>query len=248
MATLRPFNSAGLVGRLGAGLSGSTGLALGGAAALPLPPAGSVRLRAVNYLALGLVAELGGLDDDNTDVAATRTQTVDATARRGMVALTEVSGTNAGGLVLPLLLDRWAEGASIETELRVLERMAGMDAAYPEPVLRVEGVGLPAIAGTVGRWVVDGDLAWGEKRRLDGTLVFAQVTVTLTQLTRPMPVSAPDASQRVTFRVPAGTRLRTLQQIARAHAVTWKQLRDINPALPGDPDKKLPEGTRVRVA
>lgn len=228
------------------------GVVGGGLDDLPLPEPGLVRLRAVAH-DLGVVAELNGTP------LPTGYAVHAVTERKRRVGITSYSGRQPLSLRLPLLLDRWSERASVEREVRVLEQLLGLDALLTAPPqVIVEGFGIPHSYSRAPhlRWVLSGDPEWGDDIRYrgdDGHRSYVPVTVLLLQYERPEKLAAPGADdtaatgRRQYVTVPRGSQQRTLRQIARRRKVRWQTLRHLNPRLPGDPDKHLPAGTKVRV-
>lgn len=99
-------------------------------------------------------------------------------SRRGRVGLTDYAGRDPLTLTLPLLLDAYAAGGSVEQQRTTLEGMAGTWGVPPVPVpARIYGVGLPH---REKRWVIN-DLSFGDGVEFNaaGQLARQPVTVTL---------------------------------------------------------------------
>lgn len=227
------------------------GVVDGGLEERPLPAPGFVRFRAVHSDKMGLVAELNGT------VKPTGYGEHDVTDRPGDVGITSYKGRAPLALAIPLLLDRWSERKSVEAEVRMLERMLGLDSQLDQPpTIIVEGFGVPHsyTRAPQNRFVLSGDPDWGEERfrGTDGHRSYVEVAVTARLLVRPETIEAPGAggssSARRYYTVPRTGHPRTLRGIAKKRHVDWRRLRQLNPRLPGDPDHGLRGGTKVRVA
>jgi len=229
------------------------GVVPGGLEQRPVPAAGLVRLRAVGSPSLGLVAELTG------PVLPSGYGDFDSTPRRGKAPIIDRARKGSLTLPLPILLDRWSTGGSVEPEIKVLERMYGRgeDSAWPPPILIVEGFGVPHsyTRNADLRWVLSGDPQWGDDIRTRGTVglrSYVPVTVTLVQYEAPDGIE--DAAGNTTRRyytVPKAGGSNTLRKLARAKNVTVTKLRTLNKgvrAVPADPDKTIKRGTKVRYA
>jgi hypothetical protein len=222
----------------------------GGVQWAPLPPAGYVRLRAARHPELGLVAEL---TDHVTVVAGGgEHEIVDIPGGEG---ITSYKGRQPLALRIPLLFDGLPD-ESKDHEVRVLERMHGIDADLPgPPLLIVEGIGIPHSYSREPkrRYVLDGDPEYGEIRTIGDSGRRGYVEAVVIARSKHSPSSLPDVTpdrdggQRHTITVPEGDAQRTLRAIAKRHDVQWRKLVRLNPKLPHDPDKWLPPGTKVRV-
>lgn len=230
-------------------MADTTSVTTGGLDPRPLPAAGWVRFRAVHRAALGLVAELGPGEIRTSGYA------VRETIGRGpqAVALSTAGGRPPLRLELPLLLDRDGLRGSVEDEVRMLERLHGLDDGVAEaPALIVEGIGIPHSYSRAAhlRWTFDGDPEWGEIRAReggDGARSYVEATVALVQLVGAAAVATPATpEQRLQHEVRKGG-IRTLRTIARHYKVAdWRTLLPLNPRLAADPDLPLKPGTKVR--
>jgi hypothetical protein len=231
------------------------GVIAGGIEDLPLPAPGLVRLRAVAHPGLGLVAELNG------PVLPKGYGSHTVTPRKARLSITTFEGLAPLELPLPLLLDRWSEQGSVEAEITVLEtllgRRGGRDISRP-PQIIIEGFGIPHSYSRDAslRFTLTGDPAWGEDirtRGTDGHRSYVPVTVTALQVNLPDIVQdAAGNVSRAYYTVPKTGSPRTLRGIARKYHVSdWRRVRALNraaPGVPGDPDKAIKAGTRVRYA
>lgn len=220
----------------------------GGLARYPPPPPGFVRFRAVKRPDLGLVAELDGLvvpvDGTGVDLL---------TDRPGRVSITSEGGTPPLALRIPLLFDRWQQQASVEREIKTLERMLGVGGDRPKrPQLIVEGPGIQHAyeRNSKLRWRIS-EPEWGDDIRYVNNRDRAFITVSVLARLVVLPDTLEEQvtvgkSGRVWFH--ATERLNTLRKVARYVRVPWRDLRKMNDRLPNDPDKRLKLGTRVRIA
>lgn len=238
-----------------------TGVVAGGLAAMPLPKVGFVRFRAVNHPRMGVVAELDG------DVTSSGYGEHSVTPRPGQIGITGYDGRHPLTLRIPLLLDRWTGQGSVEAELRMIERLHGLDADLDAPpAVIVEGIGVPHSysRSPQNRFVLTapgGDIEWGDDIRYrpsDGHRLFVPFVVTAQLLVRPKALGASSDhddtdsntgwSVRHYYTVPKTGHPRTLRGIAKKFGKTWQQVRKLNPYLHADPDVTLTAGIKVRYA
>lgn len=232
-------------------MADTTGVVAGGLDARPLPASGYVRFRAVDIPSLGVVAELDG----KVDVAGYGVHEV--LDVEGAVGITRYKGRAPFRLTIPLLLDLDPHG-TVEPVIAALERMHAIrdEVFSPAPTLIVEGLGVPhSYTRNPGlRWVLDGDPSWGDDVRHraggDGERSYIQLTVSVLGVPRARAVAdGPANVERRYFHVqPIPGTPRTLRTIGRPLQMTWRQVRELNPRLPADPDRPLKAGTMVRVA
>lgn len=229
-----------------------TGVVKGGLEQQPLPTIGYIRFRAVNNEKLGLVVELNG------DVLPAGYGEFAVTDRPGRVGITGYSGRKPLTLKIPLLFDGWRTRSSMEDELRMLERLHGLDAALAQPpVIIVEGFGIPHSYSRApqNRFAFTGDPQWDDSdirtRKPDGHRLYIACTVTAQMIVRPQSLAAATTTSaagesRHYYTVPKHGKPRDLKGIAKKYGKTWRQIRALNPKLPGDPDHDLKAGTKVR--
>lgn len=100
--------------------------------------------------------------------------------RPGRTTAIHWKGLPARRLALPLLFDNFAEGESIETDIRALERLASPRDGGEPPSVKVSGKGGVVPPFYEGKsWVVDA-LSWGDAlMNLHGNRIRQAVTVTL---------------------------------------------------------------------
>lgn len=229
------------------------GVVKGGLDQQPLPAIGSVRFRAVSHEDMGLVVELNG------DVIPSGYGEFGVTDRVGNVGITGYTGRKPLSLQIPLLFDRWTSQDSVEDEVRMLERMHGLDPALDQPpAIIIEGFGVPHSYSRAPnyRFAFNGDIQWDDAdiryRDSDGHRLFVACTVSAILLVRPQSLAAAttpaadSGSTRHTYTVPKTGHPRTLKGIAKKFGKDWHAVRKLNPRLPGDPDKALNAGTQVR--
>lgn len=225
----------------------------GGILPAPLPEPGFVRFRAVRHPHLGLLAELNGPVKVTSGYGEH-----EVIGRPRQVGLLTYTGREPLTLEIPLLLDKWALRGSVEHEVRVLERLHGLDPDLPGPPrIIIEGIGIPHSYSRdpARRFVLSGNPEWGDEPRIiSGARAYVEVVVIARQVPRLETLKEADddghgdKARRHFFEVPEGDRHRTLKSIARKFKTDWKKLRKLNPKLPGDPDHEIPAGTRVRVS
>lgn len=155
------------------------------------PTIGSVRLAAEDQDALSLLCELG----DGIPRVTQGYAEWEETDRPSGISLTDWRGYKPIGIELPLWLDDFANGRSVEDAIDILEafagrgrrRIGGIHAAYSEPpklVVHASGV-MPYDAQSFPdmRWIVTA-LDWDDDAAItndSGNRVRAPVTVTLLQ-------------------------------------------------------------------
>lgn len=227
------------------------GVVEGGLRRLHPPQPGFVRFRAPKHPKIGLVAELNGpivpVDGFGNE------SIVD---RPGRVGITVDTGRNPYAQRIPILLDRWQQHRSVEPEIRMLERMLGLDRDLPRrPLLVIEGQGIPHSYERAAhlRWKLtdpdwdDSDIRYVNNR----DRAFVAVSVLARVHTVPESLAEPEDGVNVGKRGRAffrsTSRLNTLREISRHVRVPVKDLKKLNEKLPKDPDKALRAGTRVRV-
>lgn len=219
-------------------------VSVGGVRALPAPALGMVRLRAVLQPELGVELELAG------DLFATGYGGYAPVARRQQVSIGAYEGREPTGISLRVIADRWSEQRSVEEELARVETMCGTGDGRP-PQLIMEGRGIPYsfTREPTWRWVVKDDPAWNERRaRRDGVVCLFDLTLNLMRLVRPDSDALTEATTRQVHVVRTASELRTLRRIARHYRTTWSRLRQLNPGLAADPDRRLKAKTKVRVS
>lgn len=120
----------------------------------------------------------------------------DEIARPRRSPITTYKGSPGLHLTLPLLLDGWAQGRSVEREIAVLERMGQRTASDGEPPrLRVIARGA-AIPHQERRWVIN-EIAWGDAlMNRDGNRVRQQVTLSLIEYVEDVHLAERSAAKR----------------------------------------------------
>ena len=105
-------------------------------------------------------------------------------------------GSTALRVSIPLLLDGWVTGQSVEPEIAQLERMAtatSSDGTPPRVRFTAKGAAVPHQNRL---WVID-NLAWGDAlMNANGNRVRQQVTVSLLEYVADVPVQADSAATR----------------------------------------------------
>ena len=130
-------------------------------------------------------------------------------------------------LTLPLLLNEWRQGTSVEDHIRKLERMAWATAANGDPPkvkLRAKGGHIP-FQGR--RWLID-TLTWGEAlMNKSGNRVRQQVTLSLMEYVEDVHLQEKSAANRVRAKAKAA---KTKQGASHKRVVTKRSGRAAHPA------------------
>lgn len=237
-----------------------TGVVKGGLDTMPLPAVGFVRFRAVNHPRMGLIGELDG---DVTVIGGYGEHSI--TGRPGNIGITGYDGRQPLQLRIPLLFDRWTAQASVEPEIRMLERLLGLDSHLDAPpALIIEGLGVPHSysRSPKNRFVLtapSGQIEWGDDVRYrpsDGHRLFVPCVVNAQLLVRPTSLGAATSndggeansgiSVRHYYTIPKTGHPRTIKGIAKKFGKSWQKVRALNPHLHADPDAALPTGLKVR--
>ena len=151
-------------------------------------------------------------------------------------------------LQVPLMLDNYARGTSVERSIRALERIArGDEETAPGPV-EVGGLPLP-----VDQWVVE-SMEYGDPiRATDGLAVLRQpLTLTLREF---VPPGFVQLRRRRSFgggygrgRKTAGFKAKqgeTVASFAKRRKVPWTALRELNPGVVVRANQKLKAGQLI---
>lgn len=181
----------------------------------------------------------------------------DAVARPGRRPLSVWRGpTEPLRQVIPLLFDGWAhgkgpEGSSMEADIRVLEKMGGLDRGDPKPpAIIIEG-SLPHDESRApgNRWVVE-TLEWGEaiRRTSDGHRVRQACLATFMLYTESNLSAIKRAKPRPKYRVVSAHTGDTYEKIA-ARELKLRRAGNRLARLNGSRDagKRLKRGTKVRL-
>jgi hypothetical protein len=203
-----------------------------------------VRLRAVDFIDIGITMELNGDDP----IKPTGYPTRDTLSRP-----TASTPSGAPPLQMPIavLLDGWSSQTSVEPELKMLDQLAGLGVGEA-PVITVEGRAVPYSLERAPdlRWALTGDPDYGDVRtRSDGDRVYAEVTFTVVQVTALASVPDLKNPKRQFYVVPKSGGYRTLKAISRHlnGKPSVDTLKALNPAI-RDSTLKLKAGTKVRTA
>jgi nucleoid-associated protein YgaU len=194
--------------------------------------------------------------------------------RPGRTSLTAWRGFKPVGVSLPLMIDNYAEGKSIEAALTVLEAMAGRGehehrrVSEPPPIV-VDTAGVMPHdyhASEDNRWVIT-DLEFDEESvivndvfhegRRYGNWTRAAVTVSLLQHVTDEGLAAQTAHARErihaktprarsTYTAKSGDTLTSIARAKLGDAGRWRELATLNPKI-RDPRHRLTAGTHVRV-
>jgi hypothetical protein len=174
-------------------------------------------------------------------------------------------------IMLPLVIDGYAgygggstngkvatpEGRSVEDDIRVLERMAGVNVpGDPEPPLLIVEGSLPhdESRSAKNRYVIEKTPEWGNaiRRELDGSRVRQHVVLTLALYTEDDVLSRVRSSPRPSYRIVQATaKLNTYEKLAAKYLSRYggrrlgSRLARLNGGRSGD--KRLRHGTEVRL-
>lgn len=220
----------------------SLGPGLLGVLGLTVPSADYVRLASLDQPALALTAELGP-----DAIVPTGFPTWDLVQ---VPTATTTAGAPPLAMTIPLVFDKWRTQGSIEPELAMLDRLAGLG-LQTAPTLVIVGNAVPHSFGRdpFRRWACNGDPAHTDvRRRADGDRCLALVSINVVEVVLAPVMPDPAAPVRVTFVVPSGGIVDTTRRIAIAHRTTSQALLILNPTLSSDVDRHLKAGTRVRVS
>lgn len=165
------------------------------------------------------------------------------TARPRRVALTDYVGRSPFRQTVPILLDGFATGASVEPAIRTLEKMAlpGSGRADP-PVLTLAGP-LPRVEGD---WVVE-TIEWGQALRDDdGNRIRQAATISLLELVedeRLKELNRRRPSRPRWYVVKRGDTLRSIAAHQLGKASRWHEIARLNHIrrlqMPRDVGKRL---------
>lgn len=185
------------------------------------------------------------------------------------LALTKWAGFKPLQVELPLLLDNFADGKSIDDAVQLLEAMAGRgkrreglsrgEYVKPQPLI-VNTAGVwqnDAHNDPGGRWVIN-NLTWDAETITvndHGNWIRAGVTVTLLQIHEPTGVAAALAAARkrtgspggrVTYTTKAGDTLVSIARKKLGDAGRWTDLAKLNPTI-RDPRRTIHTNTKIRL-
>lgn len=175
-------------------------------------------------------------------------------SRPGRKALTVHTSQPRITQTVPVLLDGWEAGESVDDEKARVIRLGQKDEqGNPPPVLRLSG----PVHMTKLRWVLS-DVSWGDRviRRRDGVLVRQDATLTFEEYVEPDRIrlrKGPRSGNRgggvgpgdfFPYRSREGDTLARIAARLLGSAHLYKLL--ANNAGIRDPNKKLPPGTIVR--
>lgn len=195
----------------------------------------------------------------------------EAVSRARNVAFTQWNGRNPLTIKIPILFDNFANGESIEADIRQLEKMAG--AEYPRkdnpslqpPLVLIDSHGViphDFHDATQNDWVIQ-TIEWGDSDRNEwGNRVRQAATVTIMEYVydeviggigmRPSGKSKARAKKKAKRRhyvvKGAGETLLTIAHHELGNSHFWRRIRDVNLTKHKkykykDPRKKLPMGT-----
>ena len=167
----------------------------------------------------------------------------DVTERPRDVSMTTWRGRAPFEMELPILLDRFATGDSVEEECRRLERLAlPVSSRRSPPTIRLFG----AVPRAEQRWVVQ-SIDWGDQVRALGSGSRMRQYATLhllefqpPELVAPRAKATPQNARR--YRARKGDTLRKLAKKFLGNANHWKQIRRLNPKY-RSPTKKIPKNS-----
>jgi len=183
-------------------------------------------------------------------------------ARPRRKALTEWQGRDPMSLEIPFTIDRLADGAggAVEGSIRILEKMAGIDAGDPQPpTLRLQSYPSGLIPHGFGaaphvRWVIE-TLGWDREQTIinaEGQRVRQNGTITITQFVedvhlRQLSIAGRGKARKGRKRVHVVKKGDTLGKIALKYlgsARKWKQIAKLNKIR--DP-KRIKIGQRLKL-
>lgn len=167
------------------------------------------------------------------------------TGRPRQVSMTTWAGVEPFQVALSVMLDGYAAGRSVESELRTLVAIARGDGESQPGLCRVTGIALP-----VDRWVIEamevGDALLGS----DGERTRQPLTLTLREYVPPSYLqlrrSATQGAKGKT-KVISSRKGDTPAAIARRQRCAWTAIRDLNLATVHKASQVLKTGTRLRV-
>ena len=168
-------------------------------------------------------------------------------ARPREVGMTVWEGSEPYTLSLSLMLDRFAEGRSIEAKLRQLTRVGRGDRESPPGTLRVRGLPLPDV-----RWFIE-TIDYGEpiRRTTDAARVRQPLVLQLREFVSPEFLRrrrkpfGKSSSKTTIIRAQEGD---TAAKIAKRRRLkSWTVLRKLNKKVVKKANQKIKQGTKLRV-
>jgi len=167
-------------------------------------------------------------------------------ARAQRRSLTRWSGSDPVELSIPILLDGFRRGRSVEQEKENLERMAGI--AGRNPKVKITGTGKLVPYSEDYEWFIT-DLSWddailnqdGRRVRQFGTVSVTQVVEAETEKSLAKRAAGTGTYAR-SYRVRAGDTLRSISRKVLGTADRWTDIRRLNnitdPRIVGKPGSK----------
>jgi len=150
--------------------------------------------------------------------------------RPAQTSMTLWQGSEPYTLQLPLMLDDYTEGGSVERAMRVLNRLVKGDDDSPPGVVEIGGIPLP-----VDEWVIDG-IDYGDPIRAVDDLRLLRQPCTLT-LREYVPPEYVRLRRRSLVKPKRKTKVVTIKKgdtpakIARRVKCKWTALRELNPKI-----------------
>jgi hypothetical protein len=162
-------------------------------------------------------------------------------------SLTRWSGSDPISLSIPILLEGFRRGRSVEQERAILERMAGIDGA-PNLRVKITGTGKLVPHAEDREWYVT-DIEWSDAiLNSDGRRVRQFATVNVTQIVEAATEkslakrAAGKGTHARSYRVRAGDTLRSISRKVLGTPDRWAEIRRLNnisdPRIVGKPGNK----------
>jgi hypothetical protein len=145
------------------------------------------------------------------------------------------NGSPARRLELSLILDGFASGRSVDTDLFVLSRLATASGLTDPPKVRVEGEAIPG--QLLIEWVIE-DLTW-QATALDdaGARTRVGVSLTLLEAVNDDLIERSPRKRTKTYKVKKGDTLATIAASQLGLGSRWREVLKLNPKFTKGPKK-----------